>query len=195
MSRASIHLGLFFLAACVQAVTASAGAAASKPNILYIVADDFGYADAGFSGGKIIATPTLDKLAREGAILDAFYVQPVCSPTRAALMTGRYAVHTGVYTIVPPGAPGVCRWPNARWQAPCRNPATRLPSAASGISASFSPSTAPPVAASTTNMANGSEQSITSRTSAIRRSTGIATTSPVRTKAIPRTCWPRKPAE
>jgi arylsulfatase A-like enzyme len=77
----------------------------ARPNIVFILADDFGYADAGFSGGKIIATPALDKLAREGAILDAFYVQPVCSPTRAALMTGRYAVHTGVYTIVRPGAP------------------------------------------------------------------------------------------
>jgi arylsulfatase A-like enzyme len=76
-----------------------------KPNIVYILADDMGYADAGFNGGKEIKTPNIDKLARDGAILKSFYVQPVCSPTRAALMTGRYAVRTGVYTVVRPHAP------------------------------------------------------------------------------------------
>ena len=79
--------------------------AAGKPNILYILADDMGYADAGFMGGREIQTPQLDKLARAGAILKAFYVQPVCSPTRASLMTGRYVAHTGVYTIMRPNAP------------------------------------------------------------------------------------------
>ncbi|MBM4088891.1 MAG: arylsulfatase, partial [Planctomycetes bacterium] len=64
-----------------------------------------GYADVGFMGAKEIRTPQLDKLAAGGAILDAFYVQPVCSPTRAALMTGRYPTRTGVYTIVRPNAP------------------------------------------------------------------------------------------
>jgi arylsulfatase A-like enzyme len=78
---------------------------AGKPNILYILADDMGYADAGFMGGRDIQTPQLDKLARAGAILKSFYVQPVCSPTRASLMTGRYVAHTGVYTIVRPNAP------------------------------------------------------------------------------------------
>ena len=63
-----------------------------------------GRADCGFMGGKDIRTPHIDKLAKEGVVLDAFYVQPVCSPTRAALLTGRYAIHTGVYTIVRPGA-------------------------------------------------------------------------------------------
>jgi arylsulfatase A-like enzyme len=78
--------------------------AAEKPNILVILADDLGRTDVGFMGSKDIRTPQLDKLARTGAVLDAHYVQPVCSPTRAALMTGRYAVHTGVYTIVRPQA-------------------------------------------------------------------------------------------
>jgi arylsulfatase A-like enzyme len=75
-----------------------------KPNIVFVMADDFGYADPGFNGGTAIQTPVLDKLAAEGAVLRSHYVQPVCSPTRAALMTGRYAVRTGVYTIVRPGA-------------------------------------------------------------------------------------------
>ena len=77
-------------------------APAGKPNILYILADDMGYADAGFNGCKDIQTPHLDKLAQAGAILKSFYVQPVCSPTRSALMTGRYPSRTGVYTVSPP---------------------------------------------------------------------------------------------
>jgi arylsulfatase A-like enzyme len=76
--------------------------AVPKPNIVIIIADDQGYEDAGFMGSKQIRTPNLDKLARGGTILKSFYAQPVCSPTRAALMSGRYAVHTGVYTIVTP---------------------------------------------------------------------------------------------
>lgn len=83
----------------------AAGAPSSKPNILYILADDMGYADAGFNGGKEIKTPHLDRLAKSGAILRSFYVQPVCSPTRASLMTGRYVKHTGVYSVVRPNAP------------------------------------------------------------------------------------------
>lgn len=69
--------------------------AAPKPNIVFILADDLGRADCGFMGGPV-ATPHLDKLAKEGAILDQFYVQPVCSPTRAALMTGRYPMRHGL---------------------------------------------------------------------------------------------------
>jgi arylsulfatase A-like enzyme len=78
--------------------------AADRPNIVFFLIDDLGRADVGFMGGQTYATPQIDKLARGGAILDAHYVQPVCSPTRAALMTGRYATHTGVYTIVRPHA-------------------------------------------------------------------------------------------
>jgi len=79
--------------------------AAEKPNIVFFLIDDLGYADCGFMGGKDIRTPHIDKLAKEGTVLESFYVQPLCSPTRATLMTGRYATHTGVYTIVRPGAP------------------------------------------------------------------------------------------
>ncbi len=82
-----------------------AGAETPRPNVVYILVDDLGHTDVGFTGGKDIRTPNIDKLAKEGAILDSFYVQPVCSPTRASLMTGRYVTHTGVYSIVRPGAP------------------------------------------------------------------------------------------
>lgn len=75
-----------------------------RPNIVFFLIDDLGRSDVGFMGCKDMRTPNIDKLAQGGAILDAHYVQPVCSPTRAALMTGRYATHTGVYTIVRPHA-------------------------------------------------------------------------------------------
>jgi arylsulfatase A-like enzyme len=68
----------------------------NKPNILFFLADDLGYADVGFTGGKEIKTPNLDSLASAGARLEQFYAQPVCSPTRAALMTGRYPMRQGL---------------------------------------------------------------------------------------------------
>lgn len=71
-------------------------AAPSRPHIVFMLADDLGRADCGFMGGKDIQTPHLDKLAKAGAILDQFYVQPVCSPTRAALITGRYPMRHGL---------------------------------------------------------------------------------------------------
>lgn len=67
-----------------------------KPNVVVILADDMGRHDCGFMGGTEIKTPHLDKLAKAGTVLDAFYVQPVCSPTRAALMTGRYPMRHGL---------------------------------------------------------------------------------------------------
>jgi arylsulfatase A-like enzyme len=70
--------------------------AAEKPNIVILLADDLGRHDCGFMGGTEIQTPHLDKLAKAGAVLDAHYVQPVCSPTRAALMTGRYPMRHGL---------------------------------------------------------------------------------------------------
>ena len=75
-----------------------------KPNIVFFLIDDLGYADCGFNGGTQIKTPNIDELAGGGAILESHYVQPVCSPTRSALMTGRYPTRTGVYTVVRPHA-------------------------------------------------------------------------------------------
>lgn len=66
-----------------------------RPNIVLILADDLGWADVGWHGHEI-KTPHLDKLAAAGARLEQFYVQPVCSPTRAALMTGRYPMRHGL---------------------------------------------------------------------------------------------------
>lgn len=87
------------------AATGFLQAETTKPNIVYFLVDDLGHTDVGFTGSKDIRTPNIDKLAKGGAILDSFYVQPVCSPTRSALLTGRYVTHTGVYSVVRPGAP------------------------------------------------------------------------------------------
>jgi len=65
------------------------------PHILFILADDLGWSDVGFHG-SVIKTPNIDKLASEGVILDNYYVLPLCTPTRSALMTGRYPIHTGI---------------------------------------------------------------------------------------------------
>ena len=96
---------ILFVIACLFAVHAYAETAEKKPNIVFFLIDDLGFADCGFNGGKEIKTPNIDRLAQSGAIIDSHYVQPVCSPTRSTLLTGRYPTHTGVYTIVSPGAP------------------------------------------------------------------------------------------
>jgi len=74
-----------------------------QPNIIIMVADDLGWADVGFHGNTEIDTPSLDRLADEGVQLDRFYTTPICSPTRAALMTGRDPMRLGVAyaTIMP----------------------------------------------------------------------------------------------
>lgn len=81
-----------------------ASAATQRPDIVFLLIDDLGYADCGFNGGKQIRTPNIDRLAKAGTVLEHLYVQPVCSPTRATLMTGRYPTRTGVYSIVTPHA-------------------------------------------------------------------------------------------
>ena len=81
---------------------ASAVSTASRPHIIHIVADDLGWQDVGFNGCQDIKTPNLDALAAGGAKLSSFYVQPMCTPTRAALMTGRYPFRYGLQTAVIP---------------------------------------------------------------------------------------------
>jgi arylsulfatase A-like enzyme len=112
-------LFVVFAVVCCQLVEATepAGIATAKPvdepkqapNIVFLLIDDLGYADVGFNGCKVIQTPQIDRLAQGGAVLESHYVQPVCSPTRAAFLTGRYATRTGVYTVVRP---------HARWGLP-----------------------------------------------------------------------------
>lgn len=71
----------------------------AKPNILLILTDDQGWGDIHSHGNEYLNTPTMDKLADSGARFDHFYVSPLCAPTRAALLTGRYYLRTGVHGV------------------------------------------------------------------------------------------------
>jgi arylsulfatase A-like enzyme len=73
------------------------------PNIVYVVSDDQGWKDVGFHGSDV-RTPNLDRLAAGGARLERFYAQPMCTPSRAALLTGRYPHRYGLQTAVIPSA-------------------------------------------------------------------------------------------
>src|SRR5579871_5709863 len=78
------------------ASVADAASASTPPNVVLIVADDLGYGDLGCYGSQI-KTPNLDQMAAEGVQFKQFYsANPVCSPSRASVLTGRYGVRTGV---------------------------------------------------------------------------------------------------
>lgn len=95
---------------------AMAQSPAPRPNIIYIVSDDQGWKDVGFHGSDI-RTPNLDGLAQGGARLEQFYAQPMCTPSRAALMTGRYPHRYGLQTLVIPSA-GTYGLPTDEWLLP-----------------------------------------------------------------------------
>lgn len=75
---------------------ATYGQKKEQPNIIVILSDDQGWGDLGFNGNLTVATPSIDKLAKNGVSFQYFYVSPVCSPTRAEFLTGRYHVRGGV---------------------------------------------------------------------------------------------------
>ncbi|CAN9499604.1 unnamed protein product [Ophioblennius macclurei] len=75
------------------------------PHLIFVMVDDQGYGDIGYHGSDI-RTPALDQLAAEGVKLENYYVQPICSPSRSQLMTGRYQIHTGLqHSIIRPRQP------------------------------------------------------------------------------------------
>src|SRR5207248_6056867 len=80
----------------------------NKPNVVFILADNVGYGDLGsYGGGELRGAPTprLDALAREGLRLTQYLVEPACTPSRAALMTGQYSIRSGLSLIIVPGSP------------------------------------------------------------------------------------------
>lgn len=87
-----------------------------RPHIVYIVSDDQGWRDVGFHGSDV-ETPSIDRLASTGARLEQFYAQPMCTPSRAALMTGRYPHRYGLQTLVIPSA-GTYGLPTDEWLLP-----------------------------------------------------------------------------
>ena len=102
MNRSRPLVGLLG-AALLVGIAPTARAAeepAKRPNIVLIVADDLGYGDLGCYGGRDIRTPRLDRLAADGVRLTDFYASPVCSPTRATLLTGRYPQRSGFDWVI-----------------------------------------------------------------------------------------------
>jgi arylsulfatase A len=77
----------------------TAATAATKPNIVLIMTDDQGYGDLGFHGNELIDTPVLDRLAKESTRFERFMVCPLCSMTRATLLSGRYNLRTGCASV------------------------------------------------------------------------------------------------
>lgn len=88
-----------FLSCAILASVPAVAADNSRPNIVVILADDLGNADLGHRGSDI-RTPNIDRLAKEGVRLESFHGMPVCTPARAALMTGRYPMRYGLQTLV-----------------------------------------------------------------------------------------------
>ena len=93
MKKFSVILSAIILLGCTTLQ------AADKPNIIFIMADDLGNADLSYRGSEI-NTPNIDKLANEGVRLENFHGMPVCTPSRAALITGRYPMRYGLQTLV-----------------------------------------------------------------------------------------------
>ncbi|MEJ2180964.1 MAG: arylsulfatase [Gammaproteobacteria bacterium] len=100
--------------ACTSLFFVSAVNASDKPNIVLVFLDNFGWGEPGFNGGGIIrgaATPRLDQLANEGLRLTNFNVEVQCTPSRSAIMTGRYAIRSGNATVpIGEGIYGLVQW-------------------------------------------------------------------------------------
>lgn len=115
MDRRPLVLSVTLLVTLLLASLSTKGS--DKPNILLIVSDDQGYNDLGFLGNGIL-TPNLDRLAREGVRLTNFYVAwPACTPSRSALLTGRYPQRNGIYDMIRNEAPDYgYRYPPAEYE-------------------------------------------------------------------------------
>ena len=96
----------FMLVALITLLTAPVLWAQAKPNIVVLMTDNQGYGDLGIYGGLRAPTPRIDQLADEGVMFKDFQVEPSCTPTRAAFMTGRMPIRSGTDGLVMPGQPG-----------------------------------------------------------------------------------------
>lgn len=96
LGRASLGVAAGSALGAVSLRSARGDAARRRPNVVLIITDDQGYGDLGCHGNPVLKTPHQDRLHRESVRFTQFHVSPVCSPTRASLMTGRYNYRTGV---------------------------------------------------------------------------------------------------
>src|SRR5690348_12229228 len=99
MTRSLHQLTLFsaaLISLCSFCVSSfGADAPAQRPNVVLLIADDLGWNAVGYHSG-FVKTPNIDRIVRSGVELDRFYVSPMCSPTRAGLLTGRYPMRFGM---------------------------------------------------------------------------------------------------
>lgn len=95
-----LRVSQLFVFWCCALTSSSAFLLAAPPNVLLIITDDQGYGDIGFHGNQEIQTPSIDALARSSLRLTNFHVDPTCAETRAALMTGRYPLRSGVWHTI-----------------------------------------------------------------------------------------------
>jgi len=98
--KINVQIVLSLLAVSVLMILPAAGAAREKPNVVLVMTDDQGYGDIGAHGNTMIRTPNLDRLYRQSVRFTDFHVDPTCSPTRSALMSGRYSTRTGVWHTI-----------------------------------------------------------------------------------------------
>jgi len=107
MRRNTILCGLVGALAVATFIALPATAQEKRPNVVFILADNVGYGDLGpYGGGELRGAPTprIDQLAREGLRLTQYLVEPGCTPSRAALMTGQYSIRNGLSLVIVPGS-------------------------------------------------------------------------------------------
>lgn len=96
MALSTSFLLLLVVSTCLLGpIQAQSSGKQQQPNVVFILADDYGFHDIGYHQSEI-RTPNLDRLAAQGVKLENYYVQPICTPTRSQLMSGRYQIHTGL---------------------------------------------------------------------------------------------------
>ncbi|MFO7826908.1 MAG: sulfatase-like hydrolase/transferase, partial [Cyclobacterium sp.] len=100
LSIPAIPLTVLLSATVVLGGNSHLSQAAQKPNVIVIITDDQGYGDLGYHGNEIIKTPAMDQFFRESVRATNFHVSPTCTPTRGALMTGRYTNRVGTWHTI-----------------------------------------------------------------------------------------------
>lgn len=111
----NIQTTMLYIGLGIASLANIASVQSNKPNVLFVFIDDLGWKDLGCYGGKFIETPAADSLAAEGMMFTQAYASPVCSPTRASLISGQNAARHGVWEVI-----GVNDRPYAKMSSPLR---------------------------------------------------------------------------